>query len=132
MIAQKVLLLVSLATILTIITLCALLPSSYVEIYEYPLNYFEPISVDPETLIDSKGSSKSTIDPDVPIPIVNKEPESKNDDSRMEMVVDANGNPKKYLNGHYYTEYLKILREQHHEMLYDLVRKADLAVANTS
>ncbi|KAF0369721.1 chondroitin AC/alginate lyase [Gigaspora margarita] len=132
MIAQKVLFLVSFATILTIITLCALLPSSYVEIYEYPLDYFEPISLDHKSLIGSKGSSKSTINPDVPLSIVNKEPELTNEDSRMEMVADANGNPKKYLNGHYYTEYLKILREQHNEMLYDLVHKADLAVANTS
>ncbi|KAF0369720.1 chondroitin AC/alginate lyase [Gigaspora margarita] len=127
--AQKALLLVLLATILTIITICALLASRYIERYEDSSNYFEANSE--ETLIDSKSSDKSIIDPDVPISIVNKEPELM-EDSRIKMVTGRKGKHIKYLNGHYYTEYLKILREQHNQMLNYIVRKANSAVANNS
>ncbi|CAG8795940.1 15143_t:CDS:1, partial [Dentiscutata erythropus] len=123
MIAQKGLFLILLATILIIISICALSLPRYVEIYA--INH-------EETLPDFDSSNKSTINPEVPISNVNKEPELTNENSRMEIVVGANGKPKKYLNAHYYAEYLKILREQHNLMFHDIIHKADLAVANTN
>ncbi|CAG8681424.1 16741_t:CDS:2, partial [Racocetra fulgida] len=96
--------------------------------FEQTSNKIEPTSND----IDSSNKSTltpildvpiPTLAPDVPISAVN---EHTNGDSKIEMVIDA------YLNIHYYTKYLKILRKQHNEMLYDLFHKADLAVANTN
>ncbi|CAG8671914.1 3871_t:CDS:2, partial [Dentiscutata heterogama] len=133
MLIRKGLFLVLFVTILTIVSLCALLTSRYVEIYEHPLNYFEKISNNPEeSSINFESSNELTNNLDVSISNVNKEHYLTNEDSIMEMVTDANGNPKKYLNAYYYVEYLKILREQHNLMLYDIIDKADLAVANTS
>ncbi|CAG8818252.1 18231_t:CDS:1, partial [Dentiscutata erythropus] len=109
-----------------IVSLCALLSSRNV-------NYFEKISNSPEeSSINFESSNKLTNNPDVPISNVNKEHDLTNEDWTMEMVIDANGNPKKYLNSYDYAGYLKILREQHNIMLYDIIDRADLAVANTS
>ncbi|CAG8638316.1 12911_t:CDS:2 [Gigaspora margarita] len=54
-----------------------------------------------------------------------------NENSRNDINIEANGNPKNHLN-HHYAVYLKTQRELHNQMLYNIVHKADSAVANTS
>ncbi|RIA83398.1 alginate lyase-domain-containing protein [Glomus cerebriforme] len=47
-------------------------------------------------------------------------------------VYDINGNPKDFINGRNYANYLSILRQQHHQMLSNLLNKADKALKNDS
>ncbi|CAG8673110.1 22888_t:CDS:1 [Cetraspora pellucida] len=62
----------------------------------------------------------------------NTEPGPNIDAIRSTIITDVSGNQKEYLNSKGYITFLSIFKKQHQAMLKNLIRSADIAVANTS